>query len=199
MITCQLTKLESALDTLKKAQPNLNAADAALLASALSITGRHALAIYDGQHYVWPEDYQKLTGAMVAEINQIQETTETTTKRVSKTAPEDEPITINVGLMPNLTAGEEKVLPERDDLKTALSDLLQEGVEFSYSPTDIGWQWALDRANWNTVSGTELARRIRVKCAFTEGAIGIEMGAPGAKKRKAPAAKITVEEVPDEE
>ncbi|HEY0867353.1 MAG TPA: hypothetical protein VGE01_08245 [Fimbriimonas sp.] len=194
MITCQLTKLETALDALKKSQPNLNAADAALLASALSLTGRHALAIYEGERYTWPEDYQKLAAAMIPEITIIQETVaETAPKRASKNAPEDEPVVVNVGLAPNYAAGE-ALLEGRDDLKTALSDVLQEGVDFSYNPNDLGWQWALDRVNWNTVSGQEIARKIRVKCTFTEGAQGTEIGAPGTKKRRTAAAKVTEEE-----
>jgi hypothetical protein len=103
-------------------------------------------------------------------------------KKVSKTAPEEEPVTVSVGLMPNFTAGE-NLLKERDDLKQLLSDVLQEGVEFVYSPSDIGWQWALDRANWTTIANSEMSRRIKVKASFTEGAVGIEMGAAGAKKR----------------
>jgi hypothetical protein len=195
-MTCQLTKLETALDNLKKTQPNLNAADAALLASALSLTGRHALAIFEDQRYVWPEDYQKLTAAMVPTIKIIQETTETPAKKTAKNAPEDEPAMINVGLAPNFTAGE-NLLTDRDDLKTALSDILQAGVEFTYNPNDIGWQWALDRANWNTITGTDLTRRIRVRCTFTEGAVGTEVGAAGTKKRRATASKVV--DVVDEE
>ena len=61
--------------------------------------------------------------------------------------------------------------------------MLQEGVEYAYSPTDIGWQWALDRANGSTVSSGDISRRIKVKASFTEGAVGVEMGVGGTKKR----------------
>ena len=183
MITCQLTKLETALDQVKKAHPKLVPADAALLASALTLTGRHAIALYEGTQYTWPEDYAKLTHAMVGQLQMVQEAIEANApKKVSKTAPEEEPVTVSVGLMPNFTAGE-NLLKERDDLKQLLSDVLQEGVEFVYAPSDIGWQWALDRANWTTIANSEMSRRIKVKASFTEGAVGIEMGAAGAKKR----------------
>jgi len=182
LITIQLTKLESALDQLRKIHPNLMPADAALLATALSLTGRHAIALYEGEQYTWPEDYERLTRAMVPQMKIVQEAIEhSTPKRVSKTAVEEEPVTVTVGLMPNLTAGEQ-LLAERDDLKAVLSDILQEGVEFAYAGTDLGWQWALDRANWNTISGEEMSRRIKIKASFTEGAVGIELGT-GAKKR----------------
>lgn len=184
MITCQLTKLEAALDSVRKNNTKLNPADAALIAEALSVTGRHAIALYEGEKYVWPEDYELLTRAMVSQVTMVNEAVEAAApKRTSKTAPEEEPVTITVGLMPNYSAGED-LLEGRDDLKTMLSDLLQEGVEFSYNPSDIGWQWALDRANWNTISDTEVSRRVKVKTSFTEGAVGIELGVGGPKKRK---------------
>ena len=183
MITCQLTKLETALDQVKKVHSKLVPADAALLASALTLTGRHAIALYEGTQYTWPEDYAKLTHAMVGQLQLVQEAIEANApKKVSKTAPEEEPVTVSVGLMPNFTAGE-NLLKDRDDLKQLLSDVLQEGVEFVYAPSDIGWQWALDRANWSTIANAEMSRRIKVKASFTEGAVGIEMGAAGAKKR----------------
>lgn len=183
MITIQLTKLESALDQIRKTQSKLLAADAALIATALSVTGRHAISIYEGEQYVWPDDYERLTNAMVSQIEMVNEAIEhNAPKRTSKTAVEEEPVIVTVGLMPNLTAGEQ-VLAERDDLKAVLSDILQEGVEFVYASTDIGWQWALDRANWNTISGSEVSRRIKIKAGFTEGAVGIEMGIGTPKKR----------------
>jgi hypothetical protein len=96
-------------------------------------------------------------------------------------------VTISVGLAPNVTAGE-TLLEGRDDLKAVLSDVIQQGLEFSYAPSDIGWQWALDRANWNTISGGEVSRRIKIKTSFTEGAVGIETGTGGPKKRTRKAA-----------
>jgi hypothetical protein len=182
LTTIQLTKLETALDQIKKSYPKLVPADAALMATALSLTGRHAVAVYNGQQYTWPDHYEALTKAMVAEVDQVNEAIEhNTPKRGAKATAEEEPVTISVGLAPNITAGE-NVLKERDDLKALLSDIIQEGVEFSYSPSDIGWQWALDRANWNTISGNEVSRRIKVKTNFTEGAVGTEVGT-GTKKR----------------
>jgi hypothetical protein len=139
------------------------------------------LALYEGEQYRWPEDYDKLTKAMVGQLEMVQQGIETTTKKVAKTAPEEEPVVVTVGLAPNISAGED-LLKGRDDLKTLLSDVIQGGVEFVYSSMDLGWQWALDRVNWNTISGGELSRRIKIKAAFTEGAIGMEMGT-GAKKR----------------
>jgi len=197
LITCQLTKLETALDQLKKAYTKLMPADAALLASALTLTGRHAIALYEGEQYVWPTDNDKLTKAMVPQILLVQEAIEANApKKVTKNAPEEEPVTISVGLMPNFSAGE-NLLTERDDLKTVLSDILQDGVEFAYSPTDIGWQWALDRANWNTVTGQEISRRLKVKTSFTEGAVGVEMGLAGAKKRPSRAKAADLPDIAD--
>jgi hypothetical protein len=188
LITCHLTKLETALDQIKKAHPKLKPADAALIASALSLTGRHAIALYDGEQYVCPEDYDKLTKAMVGQLEMVQEGIENSTpKKTTKSAPEEEPVVVTVGLMPNLAAGE-RILEGRDELKAKLSDILSDGVEFVYSGIDILWQWALDRVNWSTVSDTELSRRIKIKASFTEGAVGVEMGAAGAKK-KAPSKK----------
>jgi hypothetical protein len=182
LITCHLTKLETALEQTRKAYPKLKPTDAAMLASALVLTGRHAIALYDGGQYRWPEDYTKLTGAMVGQLEMVQEGIEHTTPKKGKASAEEEPVMVSVGLMPNLSAGE-KLLSDRQDLQALLSDALQQGVEFVYSHSDIGWQWALDRANWNTVADKELSRRIKIKTSFTEGAVGIEMGAGGTKKR----------------
>ncbi len=194
-MTCQLTKLETALDTLKKAYPQLVPADAALLASALTLTGRHAIALYEGEQYIWPDQNEELLRAMVPQVKQTQEAIEANApKRAAKTTVEEEPVLMSVGLMPNLTAGE-NLLQGRDDLKTILSDILQEGVEFAYASTDIGWQWALDRANWTTLAGQDISKRVKSKTAFTEGAVGVEMNA-GAKKR--PAAKKAVVEEEEE-
>lgn len=199
MLTCQLTKLETALDQVKKAYPKLMPADAAMLASALSLTGRHAIAIYEGDQYVWPDDNERLMDAMVPQVKITQEAIEhNAPKKPARNAPEDEPVQISVGLMPNYTAGEQ-LLQDRKDLKTLLSDVLQEGVEFAYQPNDIGWQWALDRANWSTIAGQEISRRIKVKTAFTEGAVGVEIGSAGTKKRARKTAEAPVEATEPEE
>lgn len=195
LITCQLTKLETALDQIKKSYPKLVPSDAALLATALSLTGRHALANYEGGQYVWPEDNEKLAAAMVPQLRIIQEAIENAApKRVLKSAPEEEPIIVTVGLSPNFSAGE-KLLADRDDLKTLLSDVLQEGVEFSYQASDIGWQWALERVNWNTVNGGDVSRRIKVRVQFTEGAVGVEVGTAPKKRSPKKAAEPEAEPV----
>lgn len=196
MITCHLTKLETAVEQVRKAYPKLSPTDAALLASALSLTGRHALALYDGNQYTWPEEYDELTKALVKQLEMVNEGIEAPKK--TKNAPEEEPVIVTVGMMPNLSAGE-KQLSDRKDLKALLSESLQQGVEFVYAPTDIGWQWALDRVNWNTVSGEELSRRIKIKASFTEGAVGIEMGAAGPKRRSKKAAAAAEAAVEAEE
>ena len=182
MITCNLTKLESAFDQFRKTYPKVKPADAALLSSALVLTGRHAIALYEGDQFRWPEDYEKLTRAMSKEFDVLGDAPDTPKK--IKAAAEEEPFLMSVGLTPNFSAGE-RFLADRNDLKKILSDVLQEGVEFVYSTTDLGWQWALDHVNWTTVSGHELSRRIKVKASFTEGAVGVEMGSAGAKKKTA--------------
>lgn len=195
MISCQLTKLETALDQIKKQYPKLMPADAALLTAALSLTGRHALALYEEKSYVWPKDLEKITADMSPHLRQIQEAIDLNApKKVSKTAPEEEPIFVSVGLKPNYTAGE-KILADREDLKTLLSDILDEGVEFSFSQNDIGWQWALDRVNWSTVAGSDLSRRIRVRVSFTEGAVGVEVGS--APKKRASKKVAVPDSMPD--
>lgn len=184
MLTCQLTKLEGALDQLKKSYPKLKAADAALLTSALTLAGRHALAVYSDHRYTWPEDFEKLSHALVAELDIAQEAIDANApKRTAKTTIEEEPVNVNVGLAPNVGAGE-KLLEGRDDLKALLSQVLQDGVEYVYAGADIGWQWALDRANFTTVADHDISRRIKIKCTFTEGATGTETGT-GTKKRAA--------------
>lgn len=192
MTTCQLTKLETALDQIKKVHTDLVPADAGLLATALSLTGRHAKAVYEGVDYEWPTDYPKLAQAMVPHIKITQEAIDANApKKMTKAAAAadaEEPVHISVGLAPNLAAGE-RILEGRDDLKALLSDVLQEGVEFVYQQNDIGWQWGLERVNWSTITNGEVSRRIRVKTAFTEGAVGTEVG---ATKKKVPAPrKIT--------
>ncbi len=187
MFTCNLTKLESAVEQVRKSYPKLKPTEVALLASALVLSGRHAVAVYEGEHYTWPEDYQKLTKAMVAQIEIAQESIEPP-KKSAKAQPEEEPVVLTVGLIPNYTAGEER-LGSRKRLKTTLSQIMEEGIEFVYSATDVGWQWALDRANWNTVSGGELARRVKVKAIFSEGAVGVQMGPSGRKRAPKPKAK----------
>lgn len=185
LITCNLTKLESAVDQVRKTYPKLAAADAALIASAMSLAGRHAKAVYEGEYFVWPNDNEKLMISMSGHLRAVNEAIEENTpKKTSKTAViEEEPVVVNVGLAPNMEAGE-AILKNRDDLKTLLSDILQSGVEYVYGSQDLGWQWALDRANWNVISDGDLSRRIKIKVGFTEGAVGVEQGAATKKSRK---------------
>lgn len=185
MIVCHLTKPESTFDQVRKAYPKLKPTDAALIASSLVLSGRYALAVYDGQRYSWPEDTVKLTQAMLAQMKQIQETVEVATKKAQRQAIEEEPVEVKIGLLANYTAGE-KLLRDRKDLKTLLSDILEEGVEFHFGPQDIiGWQWALDRANWHTLTDGELTRRVKLKAVFEDNSVGVELGASGTKKRVA--------------
>jgi hypothetical protein len=64
-----------------------------------------------------------------------------------------------------------------------MGDILQEGVEYMYASTDIGWQWTLERVNWATISGGEMKRHIKFRAEFVEPHIGMELG-PGGKKKK---------------
>lgn len=185
MIVCHLTKPESTLDQVRKAYPKLKPTDAALIASSLVLSGRYALAVYDDKQYAWPEDTEKLTQAMLSQMKQIQETVEVATKKAQRQAIEEEPVEVRIGLLANFAAGE-KLLGDRKDLKTLLGDILKEGVEFQFGPQDIiGWQWALDRANWHTLTDGELTRRVKLKATFQDNSVGVELGASGTRKRVA--------------
>lgn len=204
MITCNLTKPEATIDQIRKSYPKLKPTDTALIATAIVVAGRYATARYDESSHRWPSEYDGLTKALMGELQQIQRSTETG-KKTAKAAVEEEAVEVRVGLEPNFEAGE-KLLGDREDLKTLLGDILKGGVEFVYSPTDIGWQWALDRANWNTLSDGELTRRVKLKTAFEGHSVGVEVGS--ATKKRASRAKAPVEapepapepvEVPEEE
>ncbi len=198
MITCNLTKPESTLDNVKKSYPKLKPTDAALIATALVLSGRYALAQYDENQFRWPEDYQKLTSALMTELNQIQ-TADPPVKKTAKALAEEEAVEVKVGLVPNFAAGE-KVLGDREDLKTLLSDVLAKGVEYVYAPTDIGWQWSLDRANWSTLSKGDLTRRVKLKATFQGEAVGVEMGTAAPRKRASKkVAPVEAEPLADEE
>ncbi len=188
LITCNLTKPESTFDQVRKAYKDLKPTDVALVATALVEAGRYALAEYDGIEYSYPEQHGELVKAYCKEIEQIQAQLEgapATTKRAAKTV-EEEPITLAVKLKANRAAGE-KLLGENEALKTLLSDLIEEGVEFLFSSTDIGWQWSLERVNWATASGGGLGRRYHFRAEF-EGSIGVELG-PGGKRKTTRGAK----------
>ena len=181
MINVQITKLESTVDQVRKSYPKLSSIDAALVAAALVRTGRQAIAVYDGSRYVWPNDNEKLIQALSVELKDLQSKIEPV-KKSAKNHTEEEPIQASVGLIANYEAGE-FVLEKRDDLKTVLSDILKEGVEYSYTANDIGWQWALDRTNWKAAGSDDLSRRIRIKTTFTEGAVGVEIGLTLPKRK----------------
>jgi len=189
------------LDQVRKAHPKLKPTDAALIASSLVLSGRYALAVYDEKEYSWPEDIEKLTKAMLSQMKQIQETVEVATKRAQRVAIEEEPVEVRIGLLANYAAGE-KLLGDRKDLKTLLGDILKAGVEFQFGPQDIiGWQWALDRANWHTLTDGELTRRVKLKATFQDNSVGVELGASGTRKRvaKPKPAPAPVPDLEDEE
>lgn len=197
MIVCNLTKPENTLDQVKKQFPKLAHTDAAQVAIALILSGKYAKAHYDDQEFQYPQDVNKLTAALSKEIAIIQ-TTVDNTKKAKAAAAEEEPVEVKVGLSCNLIEGE-ATLANREDLKTVLSDALQSGVEFQFGPTDVLWQWALDRANWNTISGGELTRRVKLKTFFQDNTVGTDLGS-GTGKRKTKAAKaavVTDEAVPE--
>lgn len=193
MISINLTKPESTLDHVKKTYPKLKQTDAALIATALVLSGRYALAVYDEANFAWPDDYEKLTASLLMQLRQIQMSTEGPTKKSAKALAEEEAVEVKIGLIPNYAAGE-KILGDRKDLKTFFSDLLEKGVEYTYSPTDIGWQWALDRASWHTLSKGEVTRKIKLKTGFQDNATGIEMGTGAPKKRASRSKAAPVEE-----
>lgn len=182
MIVCNLTKPESTLDQIKKAYPKLPQTDAALVAIALVLSGRDAKAVFEDKSYNWPSDYSNLTSALLGVLKIAQTDAEPAKKtKAALAAAEEEAVEVKIGLTSNYEEGE-KVLGDREDLKTLFSDILHKGVEFQYSGTDIGWQWSLDRANWSTLSNGELTRRIKLKAAFQGDSVGTEMGT-GPKRR----------------
>lgn len=197
LIVCNLTKPETTLDQVKKAHPKLKPTDAALMATAIVLSGRFALVAYDEKPYRWPEDFDGLKGHLISHIRSIEDTLEVKVKKTAKTVVEEEAIEIKLGLSANFNAGE-KILGEREDLKTLLSDLLTSGVEYHFSPTDIGWQWMLDRANWTTIGGQPLARKIKFKCQFADNSVGVEMTSTGARKRTSKAKAAPVAEAEPE-
>lgn len=181
MITCNLTKPESTFDTIRKTYKDLKPTDAALIATALVEAGRSADAVYDGELHTWPDDYDSLAKLIAQEVRQVQEAVEADKAKKSAKAPEEEPVTLTVHLRPSYKAGEANLL-DREDLRTLFADIVNEGVEYLYSPTDIGWPWTLERVNWATYSGGELRRRVRFRAEFEGGHAGVELG-PGGKKK----------------
>lgn len=205
MIVCNLTKPEATQEQVRKAYPKLQQTDAAQISIALVLTGKYATAHYDGQDFKYPTDIERFTKALSVELNQIQQEQDTGKKltKAALAAQEEEPVEIKVGLSCNLEEGE-KVLGANESLKTLLGEIVKGGVEFQYAATDILWQWALDRANWSTVSGGDLNRRVKLKANFMDSATGTELGVGGKTKRVAkPKTKevaeiVEVEEAPSE-
>lgn len=191
MIVCNLTKPESTFDAIRKEFPKLAVTDAALVATALIHAGRFADAVYDDRQYQWPDEFEPLAEAVAREIAQIDESVEpepATTKKAAK--PEvEEPATIRVGLLPSVEAGE-VLLKDRKELKKILTQLLDEGVEFMYSSTDIIWPWSLERANWANADSAVSIRYARIEPYFLGNSTGTELG-PGGKKPKARKKKVT--------
>jgi len=199
LITCNLTKPETTLDQVKKAYAKLKPTDAAMIATGLVLSGRYAMAVYDGSQYTWPEDSSKLESAMMPELQMITQALEAEKKK--KAGETEEIVEVKVELLPNLAMGE-RALGDREDLKTLLADILQAGVEYVYSTTDVGWQWALERANWSVLSHGELMRRVKLKAVFQNGSVGVEMGTQAPKKRatkKAAEKEAVAEEAPQTE
>lgn len=199
MIVCNLTKPEATQEQVRKSYPKLGQTDVAQLSIALVLTGKYALAHYDGQTYRYPEDVNKFTKALSVTLNQIQSTVEPT-KKAKAAAAEEEPVEVKVGLSCNLVEGEH-VLGDRKDLKALLGEVVKEGLEFQYTPTDILWQWALDRANWTTISGGELTRRVKLKTNFEDSTLGTELGVGGKIKKTRATRAVTIvdEAVPEAE
>lgn len=199
MIVCNLTKPEATQEQVRKTYPKLSTTDVAQLSIALVLTGKYALAHYDGVSYRYPQDVDKFTKALSVTLNQIQSSVEPT-KKAKAAAAEEEPVEVKVGLSCNLAEGE-NVLGTQEALKSLLGEVVKNGVEFQYTSTDILWQWALDRANWSTISGGELTRRVKLKAAFQDATMGTELGVGGKIKKvsKAAAAKavVTEEVVPE--
>lgn len=194
MLICSLHKPESTLDQVRKSYPKLKPTDAALLATAIVLGGRYAIIAYDGQNFEWPADYRNFTLAYLKELSIIQQSVTGTTKRSARTVVEEEPIEVNINIVPNYLIGE-KLLDDREDLKTLLSDILQAGVEFSYTPGDVGWLWALERVNWNVLSNGEFTRKLHFKGVFADNSVGVEFN-PNAPKKRVPKS-VKTEEVSD--
>lgn len=180
MITINLNKMESALEQVRKAFPNLRPTDVAHLTSAIVLAGRHARARYNEQEYDWPDDVGELAAILVREL--LDAHGEDLNPSRKSTVSEDEPIKIQLDLVPNVEAAE-KQLDGRDDLLALFSEALQEGLEFNFQSHDVGWQWALDHVNWRTVSSGQISRKIRIRTLFSGGASGVEFG-PGSSRQR---------------
>lgn len=187
MITCNLSKPEATFDQIRKTYKDLKPTDIALIATALVEAGRFAEAHHDGVDYEWtPEQYDGLTASLGREVAQIQEVLEPE-KPVKKTkaakAAAEEDVQLHIQLKPSVAAGE-RILGDRKELKTLFGDILSEGVEYLYSPTDIGWHWTVERVNWQTQLKEELKRRVKFQAKFLEPHVGMEVGTTTRKRKR---------------
>jgi hypothetical protein len=165
LLICALQKPESTLDQIKKSYPKLKPTDAGLLSIAVVLSGRYALAYYEEEQYDWPNDYDRLTQSLMRELDVVKQTTDEAPKR-AKSAEVEVP-QIKISLVSNFAAGE-RILGDREDLKKLLSEILVDGVEYTFGSNDIGWQWALDRANWKVLSKGEYIQKVHFVTAFPE-------------------------------
>ncbi len=182
-------------DYVRKTFKNLVPTDAALISTALVESGRFAQAVKDGRTFRWSQDHAELVRLLLQEIEQVQAALGAAPTKKAAKAADEEPVTLDIVLRPSLEAGE-SVLGSREDLKTMLADLIEEGVEYHYAPTDIGWQWSLERVNWSTMSEGDLGRRFKFRATFEGATQGVELG-PGGK-RKAPRKRPVKEDAKSE-
>ena len=186
LISCNLTKPESTFDQVRKTFVDLKPIDVALVATAIVECGHFAKVVHDGKDYVWPTDQAILAKALVGDVQLASNpNNEPKPKKISKAKAkliERTVLKLSIPIAANQQAGE-ALLGKRKDLKTLLGDILKEGVEYLYTPTDIRWRWSLERVNWSTVSGGELPHHVMFVPEFTDNCIGIELG-PGGKRKK---------------
>jgi hypothetical protein len=187
LISCNLTKPESTFDQVRKAYENLKPIDVALVATAIVECGHFAKVVHDGNEYSWPDDQDKLAKALVGDVQAANESEGPAPKakklpKAKAKLVEETIIKLSIPVKANQQAGE-ALLGKRKDLKTLLGDILKEGVEYLYTPTDIRWRWSLERVNWSTVSGGELPHHVIFSPEFSDSCVGIELG-PGGKRKK---------------
>ena len=138
--------------------------------------------MHDGASYEWNSaEFQGMIDSTAREVSQVMDNFETEKTKKAAKAAEEELITLVVTLTPNIKAGED-VLGSRDDLKALFGDIVQEGIEYMYSPTDLGWHWTIERVNWAAQTSGEMRRRLRFRAEFVEPHIAVELG-PGGKRK----------------
>lgn len=197
LIVCNLTKPEATLENIKKAYPKLAPTDSALLAVALTVCGRQALAEFEGNKYRWPDDLDKFGSALGEHFVALKGHFEVgEKKRTAKAIAEEEPIVVTYSLHHNTDAGDE-FLKGHKDLKSLLHEILDGNIEYQFTPSDLMWQNAIDRINFDTRTGAPLGRRFLTKAEFAEGINAVEAGT-ATKRKRAPRTKAAKEEVPAE-